>query len=369
MKRRFMNDEEVVSVEPSYITLNQNLTDPAQMISGDVGGQAIQWIRDNSHRYLVKRSSSGVVYACQLDDTNSSLYHDGVAADLTGSEGDVLMLLPRFFYHSEEISPGVWNIGFSDHSVDQDWKEWDGNDFIGVYKSYVSDGKARSWSGRTPSVNVSQANFKAYAEANGDGYSIIKFRHHSMMAFLFYALYGNTDSQSICGTGDDTQGKTTGGTNSLGMTDTVTSVNGNTGSINFWGLENWWGDICEWVDNVSISGSDWSIMGDDGSVREVVSGSTSGFISTMLIGENLDLVPMSTGATLSTSYCDYWYMAPVSGSFVLGRSYFGNYAAAGVALAYTQLGPTNTTNYFGSRLAYHGDYVEVESSADFKSIT
>lgn len=36
----------------SKIVLNQNLSDPSAMLSGDINGEAIQWIRENSHRYL-----------------------------------------------------------------------------------------------------------------------------------------------------------------------------------------------------------------------------------------------------------------------------------------------------------------------------
>ena len=52
----------------SYIILNQNLTNPTRMISGDVNGEAIQWIRNNSHRVLAKKTGDGVVAVCRLDD-------------------------------------------------------------------------------------------------------------------------------------------------------------------------------------------------------------------------------------------------------------------------------------------------------------
>lgn len=77
---------------------------------------------------------------------------------------------------------------------------------------------------------------KTYARNRGVGYSLVKWKHHSIICFLFYALYGTTNSQAICGSGESSY-NTTGATDSLGMEDTTTS-NGNSRGINFWGLEN-----------------------------------------------------------------------------------------------------------------------------------
>ena len=45
-----------------------------------------------------------------------------------------------------------------------------------------------------------------------------------MMALLFFAYYGTTDSQRTCGTGDDNYNRTIGLCDSLGMTDTTLST-------------------------------------------------------------------------------------------------------------------------------------------------
>lgn len=104
----------VVVREPSFIEIDNLQTSPQAVITGDVGGPAIQWIRANSHRYLGKiDTSDGSMAICQLDDSDSGLYHDGSEAVLTGSEGDVFMKLPRFFYHSEPLSDYKWRVGFS----------------------------------------------------------------------------------------------------------------------------------------------------------------------------------------------------------------------------------------------------------------
>lgn len=361
--------EECLDCAVSHVVLDMTKTDPSQMISGDVNGEAIQYIRQNSHRYLARRDSSdGVMAICQLDDADSTLYADGSEASLDGAEGDVFMRLPRFFYHAEMTSQDVWDIGFSAGMEADGWKEWDGKDLVGVYKGYVSDGKLRSWSGQTPTTDVSQTDFKAYAQANGDGYSLVRFKHHSMMAFLFYALYGNTDSQAICGTGSDVEGRVTGATNGMGMTDTVADVNGNTGSINFWGLENWWGDLYEWVDNVVINNRFWQVTRDDGTAGGFFAPSEDGFISKVHVGDKLDMIPSAVGASGTTGFCDY-YAQYAANSLVLARSCYGSHSYGGVTCASANSGASDTSTDCGSRLAFRGEMKEMLSSSDFKAIS
>ena len=351
----------------SYIILNQNLTDPAEIISGDVNGEAIQWIRNNSHRVLAKKTGEGVVAVCRLDDSNSNYFHDGASADLTGAQGDVLMWLPKFWYHAEETSPDIWKIGFSDHQK-EGWKEWDGKDLIGVYKAYSDGTKLYSRSEVTPTTEVSQSDFKSRAKATGTGYSLVKFKHHSMLAFLFYAMYGNTNCQAICGKGDSTTGKTTGQTDTYGMTDTVADGNGDSGSINFWGLENWWGDLNEYIDNVFSNRYVWTITEDDGLTRNFqVYIYVNNYISKVFVGENLDMVPIAVGDSYATGFCDYYYSSAQIAE-ILTRSYDGLSAYGGVAYVCSNKDAFYTHSYYGSRLAFRGTINEIESSTEFMAI-
>lgn len=354
------------TIAASYITLDQTKTDPEEMITGDINGLAIRWIRCNSHRVLGKRTADGVMSVCRLNDSNSNYFHDGAEADLTGGQGDVFMRLPQFFYHAEEIETDVWKIGFSPNKEADDWKEWDGNDLIGVYKAYYGTG-LESKSGVTPSFNITQVNFKSYAQARGTGYSLVKFKHHSMMAFLFYAMYGNTNSQAVCGFGTSSYRDVAGQTNALGMTDTVAGGNGDSGSINFWGLENWWGGINEFVDNVSANNRVWTITEDDGKTRDVQAGTSSGFISKLSVGENLDMVPTAVGASNSTGFCDYYWKSSLR-VHVLARSCDLSDEYGGVAYANADHDASFATLSFGSRLAFRGTINEVESSTEFMAI-
>ena len=349
-----------------YITVNQNSLDPATMISGDVRGPEIQWIRDNSHRVLGKMTSSGTMTVCRLDDNDSNYFHDGNVADLTGSQGDVFMRLPRFFYHAEEKESGIWNVGFSRGKVASDWVLWGGNDLIGVFKGVVAGGKLRSISGQKASTNLTYSNFKDLLGGMDSGFSMIKWKCHNIMAFLFYAYYGSTDCQSKCGIGTTQFGCDTGYTASMGMADTGYGDGGSLGYINFWGLENWWGDTYEFMDNVKTDGDGrFVVTEDDGETRKIQAYLSSGVISRVFMGPYLDMVPTGLTGSLSQGYCDYFNMIPSAYGGVVVRSHYSANAFSGLASLDCSFSEVSTNTACCTRLSYSGDVSDVFSSSDF----
>ena len=358
----------------STIYIDQNITDPASMISGDINGAAIQAIRANSHRYLGKYTAENTMTICQLLDRNSNFYHDGTVADLTGAQGDVFMRLPLFYTKAKELSADFWQIQFAfGGQPDGDgWMQWGGNDLIGCYKGYVSSNKLYSRSSVTPSANISHSEFKTYANNRGTGYTFIKNKHQNIMAFLFYALYGHTNAQAICGSGTASSPKTTGGTNSLGMTDT-TNVNGNSMSINFWGLENWWGDIFEWVYNIIVNANTWIITEDDGSIRSFTSfaGKNTWYYPTKLVvGDYLDIImaPASDSGSDSLGYCDGQFHATTSGN-VERRGDQLNNGGGGVVALIANCDSSTKDGSITARLAFNGNVIEETNVSTFKSLT
>lgn len=359
----------------STIYIDQTITDPASMISGDINGAAIQAIRANSHRYLGKYTAENTMTICQLDDTNSTLFTDGTAADLTGAQGDVFMRLPVFYTQAIELVEDRWQIKFAfGGQPGPTWKKWGGNDLIGVYEAYYSSSKIYSRSGVTPSTNISLANFKTYARNRGTGFTLVKHKHQNIMAFLFYALFGNTNAQEKCGYGTSSSSQTTGDTNSLGMTDTTTA-NGNSMSINFWGLEKWWGGLSELEDNVICNSNTWNITEDDGTTRQVTGYSVSKsdwyFPRKFVIGDNLDTImkPNSVSGSVSDGYCVGNYLG-IDDSMVVSRSCISEYGGfGGVVSALIGGYSSDYSNTKSSRLAFAGNIIEEENTETFKSLT
>jgi len=142
------------------------------------------------------------------------------------------------------------------------------------------------------------------------------------------------------------------------MTDT-TSSNGNTDNIVFWGLENWWGNKYEWVDNVVVDHPNWKITEDDGTVRTVATtGSATGawiYATKFVLGDDLDVIPApgTSGGSDSQGYCDGQYLS-TSASCVVLRSGDSSVTYGGVADAFANVVSSSSNALRGSRLAFTG---------------
>lgn len=365
-------------VKYDEITIDQTVTDPNTMISGDVNGTILQWIRNNTHRYVAKKTGDEQVTICQLSDNDTTKFYDNLTSSsdyIRSINHGVFVRIPRFWYKATETSTNIWKIGFSNRQQDSTWKEWDGNDLIGAYEGVVNGSQLLSISGEPSTGSVSQIDFKSYARTNGVGYTLVKWKHHCIVGVLYYALYGNTNCQATIGSGTNSHTKNTGLTNSLGMNDSSASATGNSGSINFLGLENWWGNKYEFIDNVTFNhgGIDYKfyIVEDDGSSREVQAHQYTGALypTVMVFGEHLDLVmkPNTTSGTTSTGFCDSQYFSESSNQMVR-RSFNGSGASGGVAYLYAFDSASSAYESVGSRLAFRGTIIEEKDIETFKAL-
>lgn len=366
-------------VNTNIITIDQTISDPSKMIGGDVKGDVIQWIRENSHRVLAKKTAEGEVTYCRLDDANSNLYYDGSPADLTGIEGDVFVKLPTFYYRGNDDGvDGQGNPGASGDNVTvtfskepfEDCVEWDTNALIGAYEAYAESNMLYSRSGVSSSGSISQDNLKSYSRNRGTGYQLVDWQMHCVMGILFYAWYGNTNSQGICGSGTSSYTKETGQTDELGMNDTEASVNGNSQSINFWGLENWWGNKYEWVDNVYATGKDNVEVRefDPEPGRIFYWSNDSAYGKHYRFGKYCDLSSdTSSSGSDKTYFCDYNY-GPDRSPRVVRRSFSYASASGGVSYADAYYAPSSPNTAGGSRLAFRGLAREAQSVGAFKAL-
>ena len=358
------------------LTLDQSISDPTKMVTGPLGkdgtskDNVVSWIRSQSHRYVGTYNANDGMILKQLDDNDSTKYVDGSdsSQDITGANGgDVFMKMPDFWFKGvqvEENNEDRWNILFSAiEPKDEGWTKWDGDTLIGAYKAVAENtsnnttGKLFSRSSATPTVSVSQANFKAKARnrSNGDDhFMIVTYEAHQVMALLYLAYYGNMNGQAVIGSGTSSYPKVTGQTNVDGMNDTVAE---NSRSINFWGLENWWGDIHEWMDNLKSYNrfGGVNVLGyDDSDKRQMQCATSSGYITKMLLGETLDMLARVTNGSATTYYCDLCYVNASTGQYVFFRSVSGNHTNSGPFCLYAYYSSSSTQNSSGSRLLYNG---------------
>lgn len=285
----------------------QNLSSYAALDSAT--RNTIKWIRDNSHLYVGQWDGNNMRLR-QLKDDDKTKFVDGTSAEqyITGQADtaaftyDVFLKFKSDIYIKTEpdIPTGdeVVNTNYVRVTISKDkpeeyvnasnsggWVKYDQYHMPGVFEMYLKNNQARSISGVLPTNNISQSYSVARARIRGQinyGMRLVNYNIHRLMAFLFYGYYGTLNAQDVCGFGTNTRDgtyyrKKTGLCNSLGMTDTTNdtgnttsgngTVNSNTEdgksqiqagygvdikSVNFWGLENWWGDLAEWMDDLMV---------------------------------------------------------------------------------------------------------------------
>ncbi len=259
---------------------------------------------------------------------------------------------------------------------------WQYNPDTGELLTTLTD--VQSWT-----FNRTMCDLRNLALCRGKGYQITDYEQHKIVAILFMAFYGVRHSQDKWGVGQ-------GGSAVSGNSNVVTTViDGQTVRDasplreavypRFMGLENWWSNKMEFMDNVAINVSSWSdfvkskltsglaqdamwhINMPDGTER-VVKGYYAGNnnrreIARLRWGRYCDVIPSWTiedsSNTYQTYYCDQQDFANASGR-VVARSGSGGYASYGLVFVYAGVASSSSGAVYGARLAFRGEIELVE---------
>lgn len=418
---------------------------------GNASNNTLTWIRQNTHAFVSKHVGFSGIRLKQLDDTTRKKFADGTSAvDYISNESGEYDVLLKFgsdiYYKTEAYTPqgqSSPNLDYVLVTIAQElpagedvtkWQKWSQYKLIGVYPACQINNKLHSLSGKRAVNNISQTNSIARAKARGTNFNICDYDMTKLFAFLFYGYYSSLGCQQICGYGTSNFAdnmyypKITGGTDELAMTDTDTTtgngaatpdsnqIKAGTGSdiksVNFWGLEECWGDLDEWISNLRIMEAarpkssnapnvsnyiaDYldeyisiTITKQDGTdvtytskadflaaydnptsrflaitdknnviVRAIDVGKTvnsDGYIKKMIFGKHADIIAKEydNGAGADTGFTDYGGVYSAGG--VARRSYYSAEPYGGVGC----LGAWYTANYavarIGARLLYDGD--------------
>lgn len=257
----------------------------------------IDYIRKQATLYLGKYEN-GKMKLSPISDEDKRILKSGISiekylTETNKKDYDVWLKLPTFLYKCESINDEQNGIHYtnklticSDDSYiseedKKNWNKWDGNTLIGVYKASLVDNNLHSLPNEIPVTDKSQKQFKELSRSRGNGFRLITYDVHKILALLFFTTSSNEvydsygyDSQAICGRGTKNEinnvwyPKKTGLCDYLGKTDT-NAING-TGdenptsenimkgygdgikSVNFLGLENIYGDINEFMDDIYV---------------------------------------------------------------------------------------------------------------------
>lgn len=270
--------------------------------------------------------------------------------------------------------------------------EWFANDehLCAVVGSSVVGSKLRACiTGGSTTASMTWTDFHYYSVQRG--MQQIDALMHFRIANLAYAKYGRRNMQEQCGAGSHTNMRTTGGTMSRGMQDTIgyegaKTINPNVtnslvdenrvhqyawyidkdeygaakvtqvNNICCLGYEDIYGHKYEMMDGVDLpntSGNEgkWRIWMPDGSTIMIKGTTNSGnWITAVAHGRLMAVVPVgSMNGSSSTYYSDYYWISTSTGRVVYRGCYYA-YAYGGVSSAYANSDATSADTYVGSRL-------------------
>ena len=288
--------------------------------------------------------------------------------------------------------------------------DWVANDehLCGVVGSSVVGSKLRACiTGGSTTANMTWADFHYYSVQRG--MQQIDALMHWRIANLSYAKYGRKNMQEQCGAGSHTNMRTTGGTASRGMQDTVgyeeaKGINPNVtnslidnlvhqyawyvekdeygaakvtqvNNICCLGYEDIFGhkyDMMDCVDMPNTSGNagKWRVWLPDGTTM-MIKGTTNSdwWITAVAHGKYMAVVPVgSVNGSSSTYYSDKYWISTAAGRVVC-RGYYYAYAYGGVSNANAYYDASYASTHVGSRLAFRGKIVRAESVAAYKAIS
>lgn len=286
-------------------------------------------------------------------------------------------------------------------------------DYRGGNNNSAWDGTYRSLLGM-PATAISRTNFRTYARNRKPGsteWNCMTYDFQKLLYWLFVVEYATLNTQKTVNTEKDASGFSQGGLGN-GVTTwdwaawsnhngnhplipcgVTNKLGNNSGEVAFQitlsdntnkefkvaryrGVENPFGHVWQWTDGLNFRISANTSAGGDGLSRIFTCSDpakfsdtgydgykyigdaprANGYMKDIVFGEDGDIVPISTGGSATTYFCNYWYTSiPDSGESLRGvlfSGYASSGANVGLASADSYNAPSATAASVGSRLCF-----------------
>ena len=287
-----------------------------------------------------------VVY--YLDKADCTKKVDGSTANLDGTDGDVMVEFPKFAYKIWKSNRKMYVSITNDSSVasQNDYKyyafskesEGDREHFYwGAFKgSLNSSGNLQSIVGQAPAASKTIGAFKQLAQNRGPGYTITSYFQLIALQCLYLIKYGNLNGQSALGQGISGRSGTstdanygplvTGGTTTFdagkkmyygSTSNSGSSSDYNTaklGHVKFAGIEDFWGNIWEWIDGLTTDNNfniitnwdyDSNNYNNDFTTSSGLTTNSGGYVTDVAGTTESGFMNIKYGGSASTYFCDY----------------------------------------------------------------
>lgn len=357
------SDGQSASVELSFVKIYG--------ISRDITSTSPAWARTDLAVDMTASASVGTTAGAS--DFDNCAPWSGMARE-TLSTGDVMVKIPKFYYQRYRENNIEYlkiadkkKTGFTLHplfnhgGVECDYA------YVGAYKTSSNN---KSVTGASPTVSATRATFRTNAKNKGTGWSITDIAAISAIQMLALVEFATNNAQAVIGRGycdSNNASLKSGSCDSVpNLTGRPSGTDGKTGVV-YRGIENFWGNIWEWVDGVNFNGGTYYVCND---ISKYADDTATGYEQLSFTGatnwhqsyitqEGLDdgdnahvMLPSAAGSGSETTYqCDACWSSTGWRVFVHGGTWsFGSDCGLFAALLHHVSSATSA--YIGSRLLY-----------------
>lgn len=352
---------------PSSFEYGDDATGFTPASVSNMGSWANSPILDKFKPCLIKPGATAPEYYLNKDNYNQR-ETGSVAPILTGADGDVMIEVDKLWYKVEKNTVNK-TIKLSISEIAREgfkcFNEVAGvihdKVYRGVYEASESSGQMRSVSGVAPAVNKTRAAFRTSAKARGAEYSQNDYYLVFLWQCMYILLYGTRDSQTAIG-----RGRTASGNKSAINTGTMNNKPfcwgdaGGSNGMKFLGVENFYGNVWEFVDGLTIVNLSAKVTRDpskyddvgtsyETTIGSVPSGASGAYIKEMFGVNDGIFLPSVVGGSETTFYCDaLWTNTGTRVALFGGNWYYAGQAGAFCWFLYYDA--SNASSHVGSRL-------------------
>lgn len=284
--------------------------------------------------------------SCYLNPDNFSETIDGRLLGAIRNHCDTMIEFDKIYYRiTQDENYNYVEVADSEESLKDGFTDWAfsykgkvrDKFYIGAYKGYIRHGRLRSIPDVMPTTDKTIGEFREAAQANGVGYEITAFNKLLLLQVLYLIRFKSLNSQVALGkglTGTCSIGET-------GLTDTKGLYYGeqdDSTHVKCHGLEDFWGNIFEWVDGlvtvgdeIKIADGNFNDKGDNYETAAKIDKNVYGVITEIHGNNKLGFLPKTADDYIEagrTHYCNYGSVYPGSLPVLGGAAWSGSGAGA-----------------------------------------
>ncbi|MFA6803568.1 MAG: InlB B-repeat-containing protein [Candidatus Methanomethylophilaceae archaeon] len=313
--------------------------------------------------YQVFDPSTGEILG-KLNSSDLTKYTDGTDASSDIKSNNVMFCIPQLWVETTSTSINITNDPTSDGDISAYTQDKWIYEYcaIGVYEGTISNGKLLSISDSTPTASQTRSTFRTAADSVTVTYGdAMVWNYYQWQLYKYAVLFAieDFDSQGIIGNGNTGgNGPTITGTMNVSGLFAGSTSNSTSGVKAY--IENAWGSLNEFVDDVVLNTSLTIYAGTNSTVTDNTSDKTSivtipssgNYPTAISTADNSFGIGTTNGSTSSGGTYDYQTTGSTSQSRLLcvGGSW-SNGSNAGVSCVNSG-SLSYSGSSFGSRLAY-----------------